>query len=83
MIKIVTEEYSRVGERIIGDYTEAFLKDVRRWSPEGIDGIRELEAISNFRAVYSKRKNLNDAQIIQGINEISHAAKVYNAVESE
>lgn len=83
MSKIITKEYSKLGKKVAGDYVNTFLKGVRRWSPEGIDYTRELQEVSDFRARYAKMRNLNEAQIIQGMNEISLAVIMYNLIETK
>jgi hypothetical protein len=82
-IKTPSHECSNPKEMVAKEYIEKFLNDVRRWSPEGIDYVRHLEAIANFNTNYSKKKNLHMKSIIQGMNEIDLAVNVYNTINSE
>lgn len=81
--KIIAQEYSNPGEMVTKEYIEKFMKDVQRWSPEGIDYMRHLEAISNFNLKYSKDKKMPMKYVIQGMNEIDLAVFKYNIMNSE
>jgi hypothetical protein len=84
MTKTTIIEFSNPGERIEGDYIEKFMKDVRKWSPEGIDYTRHLELTGDFTAKYAKRRNPDDwKEAIQGVNEINLAVNLYNTIETK
>ncbi|HPD81673.1 MAG TPA: hypothetical protein PK357_01085 [Candidatus Pacearchaeota archaeon] len=80
--KIIAQEYSNPGEMVAKEYIKKFMKDVQKWSPEGIDYIRHLEAISNFNVKYSKNKKMPMKYVIQGMNEIDLAVMLYNTIET-
>jgi hypothetical protein len=76
-------EYSKLGEMVAKDHIKKFLKDVKRWSPEGIDYIRHKESITMFNKRFVKNRDLYMKEIIQGENEINLAVNLHNIMHSE
>lgn len=79
----IIQEYSKLGEMVAGDYIKGFLKDVRRWSPEGIDYMRHLECLAGFHRTLIKTEKMDFFHIVQGENEINLAVNIYNILNSE
>ncbi len=79
----IINEYSKIGEMVAKDYIQAFLKDVKQFSPEGIDYMRNLECLAMFHKNVVRPRNLNLSKTIQGENEIYLAVNIYNILNSE
>jgi predicted unusual protein kinase regulating ubiquinone biosynthesis (AarF/ABC1/UbiB family) len=80
--KTFIHKYSELNELVAKEYIEKFMKDVKRWSPEGIDYIREKECIARFNKEFKGNKELDMPKIIQGENEINLAINLYNIFNS-
>lgn len=65
------------------DYIKWFLKDVKRWSPEGIDYMRHKECMAMFNKKFIKNIDSEMPKKIQGENEIDLAVRIYNILNSE
>lgn len=76
-------EYSKLSKMVAGDYIKEFLKDVKKWSPEGIDEIRHKECVAEFNKKFIKNIDSDMIKRIQGENEINLAVNLYNILNSE
>lgn len=79
----IMQKYGELGEMVARDYIKGFLKDVRKWSPEGIDYMRHLECLAGFHRTLVKTEKMDFFHIVQGENEINLAVNLYNILNSE